>query len=125
MDSLNRVNNYSRQAFLDQFRAPPGDATEYQAGIAQALTLMNGMLTHNATQLQTSGLLRSLRAPFFSDEQRVETLFRATVSRLPTAEEKAAVTEHLKAAGESEERMQILGDTLWALLNSAEFTLIH
>ena len=86
---------------------------------------MNGVLTHNATQLQTSGLLRSLRAPFFSDEQRIDTLFLATVSRPPTAEERAAVSAHLKNAAENDERMQVLGDTLWALLNSAEFTLIH
>lgn len=121
---LNRLNNYSRQAFLEQFRAPPGNATEYQAGIAQALTLMNGALTNSATQLQTSGLLRSLQAPFFTDDQRIDTLFLATVSRLPTEREKAAVDECLAAAKTTEAKSAVFGDALWALLNSAEFTLI-
>jgi hypothetical protein len=122
---ISRFNNYSRQTFLEQFRAPPGNTTEYQAGIAQALTLINGSLLHSATQLQTSGLLRSLRAPFFTDEQRVETLFLATVSRHPSEREKSVVLAELKAAKNPEERASALGDTLWALLNSAEFTLIH
>lgn len=123
-DGLQRANNLSRQAFIDRFSVPPGSPTQYQAGIAQALTLMNGALTHRGTQ-QNSGLLGSLKADFFTDEQRVDTLFLATVSRYPTPSEKQAVVDYLSEASDQDERAQILSDALWALLNSAEFTLIH
>lgn len=123
--ALNRLDNFSRQEFLDKFKSPGGSATEYQAGIAQALTLMNGPLTSRATELSSSGLLKSLQAPFFTDEQRVDTLFLATVSRYPNAGEKQAVLTYLSEAESPDQRGQVLGDALWALLNSAEFTLIH
>lgn len=122
--SLNRLNNTSRQQFLEHFQSPGGSATEYQAGIAQALTLMNGRLTTRATSAPSSGLLASLDAPFFTDTQRVDTLFLATVSRYPTDAERKAVLAFLSEAQGDAERSQALGDALWALLNSAEFTLI-
>jgi hypothetical protein len=69
-------------------------------------------------------LLKSLSAPFFTDEQRVETLFLATLSRYPADGEREAVVETLAAVGAAD-RQQALGDVLWALVNSAEFTLNH
>lgn len=122
---LVRFDDMSRQSFIEKFRAPPGQATDYQAGIPQALALMHGGLIHNATDLSTSGMLRSLAAPFFTDEQRLETLFLATLSRKPTAAEQGAIAEGLAAAKDVSERQQALGDVLWALLNSAEFTFNH
>jgi len=119
-----RINNSTREAFINQFRAPPGQRTDYQAGIPQALTLMHGQLIHQATDLASSGLLKSLGAPFFSDEQRVETLFLATLSRLPEPAERQQMAEYVSAV-DAEDRQQALGDVLWALLNSAEFTFNH
>ena len=123
--ALARFGNTPRQAFIEQFRAPPGQRTDYHAGIPQALTLMHGYLVHGATALESSGLLKSLNAPFMSDQQRVETLFLATLSRFPDAAEQAAMLAHLEAASDDEQRSRALGDVLWALLNSAEFTFIH
>ena len=85
---LVRFADMSRQAFVDQFRAPNGQATDYHAGIPQALTMMHGGLIQNATDLSTSGLLSSLAAPFFTDEQRLETLFLSTLSRHPEPTER-------------------------------------
>lgn len=121
--SLMRSANVSRQSFLEQFRAPPGHTTDYQSGIPQALTLMNGGLIQGATGLKSSGILRSLEAPFFSDEQRVETLFLATLSRPPDDVERQTMLEYLTAPGT--DRNERLSDILWALLNTAEFTLNH
>lgn len=121
--SLMRFSNIGRQAFLEQFRAPPGQVTDYQAGIPQALTLMNGGLMQSATDLRSSGILKSLEAPFFSNEQRVETLFLATLSRLPDDAERQEMLGYVLA--DADERQQRLSDVLWVLLNSAEFTLNH
>jgi len=122
---LIRFGNTPRQAFIEQFQAPPGQRTDYHAGIPQALTLMHGHLIHGATDLASSGLLQSLNAPFFSDEQRIKTLFLSTLSRFPDEKEQEKMLAYLQAALGDQERSKALGDILWALLNSAEFTFIH
>jgi hypothetical protein len=122
---LVRFADMSRQAFIDQFRAPSGQATDYHAGIPQALTLMHGGLTQGATDLGTSGLLKSLAAPFFTDEQRLDTLFLSTLSRNPEPKERDLMLKAIASAKSDTEKQQALGDVLWALLNSAEFTFNH
>ena len=122
---LARFGDMSRQAFVDQFRAPTNDVTDYHAGIPQALTLMHGGIIQNATDLSTSGLLNSLAAPFFTDEQRLETLFLSTLSREPEAAERDLMLKSIAAAKSDTDRQRALGDVLWALLNSAEFTFNH
>lgn len=123
--ALLRAGNGGRDAFIEQFSAPGGETTDYQAGIPQALTLMHGQLIQSSTQLASSGLLKSLAAPFFSDSQRIDTLFLATLSRPPTDQERAAAAVLVEAASNEVQREQALGDILWALLNSAEFTFNH
>ncbi len=124
--SLVRFGNAARQAFIQQFKAPPGQRTDYQAGIPQALTLMHGQLVHGATDLATSGLLKGINAPFYSgDDERIETLFLATLSRFPDDSELKAMLGHVEAAEDDAGRTRAFGDVLWALLNSAEFTFIH
>lgn len=122
---LVRFGNSSRDAFISLFEAPGGKPVDFHAGIPQALTLMHGGLTDAATQFSTSGLLKSINAPFFSDDQRIETLFLATLSRLPSESERGQMRSYLSDADESEIRLSRLGDMLWALLNAAEFTLNH
>ncbi len=122
---LERFGDMSRQEFISQFRAPDGQPTDYHAGIPQALTLMHGSLIHDATDLASSGLLKSLEAPFFTDSQRVDTLFLSTLSRYPEAKEREVMLKAVSAATTDLERQQALGDVLWALLNSAEFTFNH
>jgi uncharacterized protein DUF1549/uncharacterized protein DUF1553 len=122
---LVRFADMSRQTFIEQFRAPAGQATDYHAGIPQALTLMHGGLINSATDLGTSGLLKSLAAPFFTDDQRLDTLFLSTLSRHPEAAEREMMLKTVAAAKTDDERQRALGDVLWALLNSAEFTFNH
>jgi hypothetical protein len=123
--AIARTENMSRQQFIEQFRVAAGDRTDYQAGVPQALTLMHGSVVNGATDLTSSGLLKSLSAPFFTDEQRLETLFLATLSREPRDTEREKLLTYLKDAKDTDEKLGILGDVLWALLNSAEFTFIH
>jgi hypothetical protein len=122
---LERFGDMSRQAFVDQFRAPTDAVTDYHAGIPQALTLMHGSLIQNATDLSTSGLLSSLAAPFFTDEQRLDTLFLSTLSREPAKAERDVMLKSIAAAKSDDDRQRAYGDVLWALLNSAEFTFNH
>jgi hypothetical protein len=122
---LLRFSDMTRQGFIEQFRAPAGQATDYHAGIPQALTLMHGGLVHSATDVATSGLLKSLAAPFLTDDQRLDAMFLSTLSRYPSDSERVLVMQQVAAAATEAERQQAFGDILWALLNSAEFTFNH
>lgn len=123
--NLNRIANASRDQFVQQFKTPAGHTTEYLGGIPQALTLMNGSLISSATGLQSSGLLKSLEAPFFTNEQRIEVLYLATLSRRPHADEWELLKEFIPKGAQGNALREGLSDILWALLNSAEFTLNH
>lgn len=111
-----------RLNFVSRMHRQTRDATQYQAGLPHALLLMNGPEIQAATSPAQSRLLRGLQAPWFTNEQRVETLFLATLTRFPTGAERQAVVDMLQKSGDTQ---QVLADTLWALLNSAEFSLNH
>ncbi|MBL8815290.1 MAG: DUF1553 domain-containing protein [Planctomyces sp.] len=120
-----RFGNSSREQFLRDFRTPSGRSTEYQGGIPQALTLMNGGLVDSATGLQSSGLLKSIEAPFFNTEQRLEILYFATLARPPKPAEQQMLDEYITDGLSGPELREALSDVLWALLNSAEFSMNH
>lgn len=120
-----RSIDQKRQAFLTKFAAPGQAPTEYSSGIPHALSLMNGQLVREATDLAKSDILIALNAPFFTDEQRVDVLFMSTLSRLPHADERTKFIAYVKQGGAEDHRKEAIGDILWALLNSAEFVLNH
>jgi hypothetical protein len=68
------------------------------------------------------GRLQKLLADKKSDEDVIEELFLATLSRLPDEREKGAALDHVKATGD---RKAAFIDTLWALINTREFILNH
>jgi hypothetical protein len=123
--NLNRAGNLEREQFLQQFRTPSGRSTEYHGGIPQALALMNGTLIDRATGVSQSGLLKSLRAPFFTNKQRVEVVYLAVLSRRPRPAEWELLNQYVNDTTPAEEVQEHLSDILWALLNSAEFTMNH
>jgi hypothetical protein len=114
-----------RLAFIAKMQMRGQNATEFDAGVLQALTLLNGNETDAATNLEQSALLTGLEAPLFNDEERVETLFLATLSRRPAAEERSQFVEYVNRGGATENPREALSDVLWALMNSAEFGLNH
>ena len=86
---------------------------------------MNGGLIDVATGLPKSGLLKSLDAPFFTNQQRVEVLYLAVLSRRPRPNEWELLKQLVSSDKTVGERKENLSDILWALLNSAEFTMNH
>ncbi|MEL6897684.1 MAG: hypothetical protein AAFP90_16410, partial [Planctomycetota bacterium] len=86
--------------------------------------LMNGPEAQTMTLQFRKGLMASLSAPFFDNTQKIETLFLATLSRFPTDEERKAFAESLSISEDAtnEELQDAIGDALWVLLNTAEFT---
>ena len=123
--NVDRFTDPGRAAFLSQFRTSLDQRTDYQAGIPQALTLMNGPMIASATSDAPKGILRSLSAPFFDDKTRVEKLFVATLSRKPTDQEQKRYAEFFNSQPATAKKSETVGDVLWVLLNSAEFTMNH
>ncbi len=109
-----------RQQFLARMQAPGTSPRDYPHGVVQALGLMNGPEVSLATNENQGALLGALDAPFFDDAQRIETLFLATLSRLPTESELVQFATHLSGAGSSQQRAAAFADMLWILLNTAE-----
>ena len=113
-----------RQAFIAKVQSSGRNALDYQAGVLQALTLLNGADLAEATDPARGPLLGSIEAPFLTDDDRLRTLFLATLARHPTDEELTLCRQQLAKYSESD-RGKAYSDILWALLNSAEFALNH
>lgn len=97
---------------------------DYTSGIPQALLLMNGKITSEAIDFERSRLLRAVvESPFFDEQQQIETLYLAVLSREPTSRELIALKAYLQNVTTDLERNKAFGEILWALLNSPEFVL--
>jgi hypothetical protein len=100
--------------------------TAYQTSILQALALMNGKLTADATSLTRSGTLAAVANSHFLDtEGKLNALFLATLSRKMKPNEAARLVRYVDGGGPSKDNDKALADVFWTLLNSSEFILNH
>lgn len=107
-----------REGFLNFFRVEDGnDPLEYQAGIPQALRLMNSNQL-NAVKTTVNAAATNVKTP----AEAIDRLFMSALSRHATAQETTRMTEYL---GKADNPMNGYSDILWALLNSSEFALNH
>jgi hypothetical protein len=112
-----------RNQFLAKFGDQSARRSEAQTSIPQALSLMNGTFTSDATSLDRSQIMSAIiELPFLDTEGRIETLYLATLTRPPDTEESAQMLSYVRAA---ENEKDALADIFWALLNSAEFIFNH
>jgi hypothetical protein len=113
----------------DQFVARMNESTseqpaDFKGGIPQALMLMNGRLTADATNLETSRTLRAVvEAPFLSPAEKIEVLYLAALTRKPTIEEADFLLRHVKEQKTDAERRAAYSEVFWGLLNNPEFVL--
>jgi hypothetical protein len=122
--------NNARGEFLAKFGQQTGKSTEHETSIIQALTLMNGQFVGNATNPTRSELLTAVvEAPFLNEKSRVEALYLATVSRMPTEKELERAESFIarSAAGKvgKQARAEAIADVFWSLVNSTEFVFNH
>jgi hypothetical protein len=107
----------ARDAFVNFFLAG-ADATspiDYEAGIPQALRLMNSPVANSPAAV------RSITGATSKPEEAIEKIYLATLSRRPTTEETKDLTAYVDRVGAP----TAYGDILWAVLNSSEFTLVR
>ena len=121
-DNAARFNG-ERATIVARMNEAFSDSPEnFSAGIPQALMMMNGSVISDATDLEKSRTLRAVvDSPFMEDEDRLETLFLATVTRRPSDRERDVLLASVKAEGAI--RGTVFADIMWALLNSPEFVL--
>jgi hypothetical protein len=109
----------TREQFIAFFSADEGaPATDYNAGIPQALRLMNVPQMNN-TAAVAGALVRGGATP----AEVIERLYLATLARRPSAEETKRLTAYVR--DHKGEPRQAYGDVVWAVLNSSEFALNH
>jgi hypothetical protein len=123
VDGGPRFNGEREQFVARMNEAAPDSPADYKGGIPQALMLMNGKLTADATSLETSRTLRAVvEAPFLSTEGKIEAMYLATLSRKPSENEINFLMKHVNAQTNTEQR-QALAEIMWGLVNSPEFVL--
>jgi hypothetical protein len=115
-----------RSEFLELFAPDNNSVTERQTSILQALALMNGQFTSNATSLENSATLAAVTEfPLMTDAERIETLYLAAFSRKPRADELERLTRYVASGGPTRNQKAALADVFWALINSSEFLFNH
>ncbi len=115
-----------RGRFLELFRDETESPLLKETTILQALAMMNGDFVDNATTIENSQTLRAVAEfPLMTDEERLETLFIAALSRRPTESEKLTFGKYIADGGTSQNPKEAMTDVFWALLNSSEFLLNH
>jgi hypothetical protein len=125
-----RGGNSNRSEFITKFGKQTGKPTEHETSIIQALTLMNGTFVGAATNPTRSELLSAvLEAPFFNEKGRIETIYLATMSRMPTEKELEKAQSFIGRASTGDDMKKAnsdaISDVFWALLNSTEFVFNH
>jgi hypothetical protein len=109
------VRGTPRDQFVAFFSAgDEGKATDYEAGIPQALRLMNSRETRLAPQAARE-IVKGL-----SKDQAIEKLYLTALARRPTAAETKRMADYVASSATADAGY---GDILWALLNSSEFAL--
>lgn len=117
--------NGEREQFVSRMNESATDLpADFKGGIPQALMLMNGKLTADATSLDSSRTLRAVvEAPFFSPEQKIEVLYLAALTRKPRAEETQFLLDHIRQFKSEAEQKTAYSQIMWGLLNHPEFVL--
>lgn len=118
--------NSPRARFLDLFRDSGDSPLDRETTILQALAMMNGEFIDNATSLDDSRTLKAIiEFPAMTDDEKLDTLFLATLSRMPADGERSRFGNYLTTGGASGDRKSAMSDIFWVLLNSSEFLLNH
>jgi hypothetical protein len=116
-------NDALKQKFVKAFANPPMEPEgEFAPSLRAALFLMNDAELLKVLDPQPGNLLQRLQA-LTSADAVAEELYLSVLSRRPTADETAEVSDQLHKS--ADRRDAALKQLAWALLASAEFCLNH
>lgn len=112
-----RKRRGTRDNFANYFAGEEGAApTSYQAGLPQALRLMNG----KELQYRPSKTSTELRKRYARPEEAIDYVFRAVLSRRPASDELQTSLKYVETKGGG-----TYTDLIWALMNGTEFLANH
>lgn len=118
-----------RQRWLQQFSTAfgtddGGEVSTFNGSIPQTLMMMNGDLVLRACSIDSGSFLDQVANNWdLSNREKIQYLYRAALSRLPSKEETSVCNALL--ASRKGDAVGTLQDIWWAILNSNEFILIH
>jgi hypothetical protein len=123
-----RVQNPTIAYVFRTFGRPPRTSTcDCERAMDPALPQKLFLMTDPALKAKfddPKGRLRTVDDPTKTDEQALDELFLATLSRYPTDSDRKLFAEYQKKT-DSKERKTALEGALWALINTREFILNH
>ncbi len=114
--------DFQREQFINRMKTSDTSPRDYPHGVMQALGVMNGPEIRRAVNIQQSGLLASLEAPFFDDDERIDAIFLAILSRFPDQNESKRVADFFAKASSDSDLVTRRSDLVWTLINTAEAT---
>jgi hypothetical protein len=126
MSSMKMASPAPAEHFLRVFGQPArdavGDHRDHSPSMRQALMMLNGKLTHEASRVGTMEELHGLLlGPKPDWTKAVQLAYREILTREPTKEEVAEAQTILR---EGASPLDGMADLRWALLNSHEFRFI-
>ena len=98
---------------------------DHEPNVTQAMHLINGDAVNDVVKAPGNLVERVLARTEWSDEQRIEEIYFASLARPPASEEKMELRTRLAAAPDDVARKKLYQDLLWAVLNSQEFAYIY
>ncbi len=98
------------------------DVDDHSGSIPQALLVMNGALMATATDGKAKNMLQQVLKEQGDFNKRLDEIYLATLSRLPTEQENGRCKDFLQR---SENETQAWEDIFWSLLNCTEFSTNH
>lgn len=117
LKAIQRVRG-TRDSYASFFKGEDNPSpTSYEAGVPQALRLMNSQEMHRGTRV-VSALSQKNNQP----ESLIEQIYLAALARCPTDDEREIVLRYVKSQPDAN---RALADVIWALLNSTEFVTNH
>jgi hypothetical protein len=116
-----------KHPFLEAFGRPSRASAcecerDAETNLSQALQLVSGRVVQDKIH-SDQGRAARLAAASQTNADVLEELFLATLSRLPTTEERQMLLPRLDVP--AAERRQAIEDVVWLLLNHAEFLFQH
>ncbi len=118
--------NRSQRSQFDEVFSDSTSKAGAQLSVLQALAMMNGSLTADATNIEKSRTLAAIAEfPHATTPERIEALFLAALSRRPRTNELKRLVAYVDSGGPHDKTARALADVFWALLNSSEFIFNH
>ena len=110
-----RLADPQRQAFLIKMQTQSQTATDFELGVPQALTLLNGSELNRASTPLKAGCWRPCSSALHDRSPRIE-LLSWLLSRGP-ATRSGAGSSTMSRAPSPEKHKEAVGDVVWALVN--------